>query len=76
MSLASWFASRGRFWPLGPVGILPASISTQYTLKKADLLGDHFDSLFFRQRLGNRTPGISRFQLSDRIGELSPRVGQ
>jgi hypothetical protein len=60
--------------PLGPVSIFPASISAQHTLKKADLLCDYFDSLFFRQRLGNRTPGMDRFQLSDCIGEIPSRV--
>jgi hypothetical protein len=61
MSLASWFVSRGRFWPLGSVGIFPTSISTQHALKKADLLCDYSDRLHFRQRLGNWSPGINRF---------------
>jgi hypothetical protein len=61
-------------YPLGPVGIFPASISAQHALKKADLLCDYFDSLFFRQRLGNRTPGINCLQLADCSSERSSRV--
>jgi hypothetical protein len=52
---------RGPLLAFRSAGILPPSISTQHTLKKADLLGDYIDRLLSRHRLGNRCPSIDRF---------------
>ena len=69
------FASAGRRSPSGPLGV-PASISTQHALKKADLLGNNIDRLLSLQRLGDRSAGFNRRKLSDRLGEISSRVRQ
>jgi hypothetical protein len=64
------------FSRLGPRGIIPLSMSTQYTLEKADLLGDYVDRRLFRELIGNRSSGVNRFELPDCIGEFSPRIRQ
>jgi hypothetical protein len=40
------------------VGIFSPFISTQHTLKKANLLSDYIDRLFSRHRLGNWCCGL------------------
>jgi hypothetical protein len=54
------FRSAGRFSPLGPLGVVPISVSAQHALKKTDLLCDYIDSLISCQRLGDRSAGINR----------------
>jgi hypothetical protein len=64
------------FSRLGSRGIIPFSMSTQYTLEKADLLCDYIDRRLFREPIGDRSSGVNRFELPDCIGEFSPRIRQ
>jgi hypothetical protein len=52
------------------MAVFCTSISAQRALKKADLLSNDIDRLFSRQRLGDRSAGFNRRQLSDRDGEF------
>jgi hypothetical protein len=61
----------GRLVFLGLAGVLPISISTQHTLKKANLLGSEIDRLLSLWRLGDRTAGFKRCRRSDGVGERS-----
>ena len=61
---------------LGPVGVLPTSISAQHTLKKADLLGNDVDRLLSGQRPGYRSAGFNRCELADCSVQISSRVCQ